>query len=136
VAEPDEQAGPRRGADQRAAPRRGGTHGGTFALCLANATDGEWTEANVTLPVGAGGLSVGQSYRLGLWLKTQGMGPWRREPLAQVPAIFHNAFRAPDGSEAVVLVNVTDQPQVGRLTWGGRETELTLSPWEVRLVTR
>lgn len=126
------------GVAQTNALRRdeGGTHGGKFALCLANATDGEWTEANVTLPVGAGGLAVGQSYRLGLWLKTQGMGPWRREPLAQVPAIFHNAFRAPDGSEAVILVNVTDQPQVGRLTWGGQQTELTLSPWEVRLVTR
>ncbi|MDX9981557.1 MAG: DUF6259 domain-containing protein [Lentisphaeria bacterium] len=111
-------------------------HGGGFALCLTNDTDDEWTEANVTIPVGTGGLAIGKDYRLGLWLKAQGMGPWRREPPLEVPAIFHNAFRAPDGSEAVVLINVTDQPQAGRLTWDGGESELTLAPWEVRLLAK
>lgn len=33
------------------------------------------------------------------------------------PAILHNAFEAADGSQAVVLVNATDQPQTGKLTW-------------------
>lgn len=50
------------------------------------------------------------------------------------PAILHNAFRAPNGSDAVVMVNITDQPQTGKLAWKGKTTEVTLRPWEVRLV--
>lgn len=50
------------------------------------------------------------------------------------PAILHNAYRAPDRSEAVIMVNITDQPQTAKLTWRGRVQELKLAPWEVRLV--
>lgn len=49
-------------------------------------------------------------------------------------AILHNAFEASDGSKAVILVNVTDTPQTGRLTWGGQTSPITLQPWEVRLI--
>ena len=62
------------------------------------------------------------------------MNLWRRNAPREVPAVFHNAFRAPDGSEAVVMVNITDREQAGTLAWGGRETSLTLSPWELRLI--
>ena len=117
-------------------PDRAQTHGGKLALHLVNGRDGEWSEANQTLPVDGQTLSVGKSYRLSLWLKAQGMNLWRREARDDIPAIFHNAFRAPDGSEAVVLVNVTDRPQTGRLTWAGREIELSLSPWETRLLRK
>ncbi len=50
------------------------------------------------------------------------------------PAILHNAYRAPDGSEAVVLVNATHERQLGRLEWHGRSVALDLAPWEARLV--
>ncbi|MEN6496212.1 MAG: DUF6259 domain-containing protein [Thermoguttaceae bacterium] len=50
------------------------------------------------------------------------------------PAILHNAFEAADGSQAVVLVNATDQPQTGKLTWRGQVQPLSLQAWEVRLV--
>jgi len=53
----------------------------------------------------------------------------------EFPAILHNAYRAPDGSEAVIAVNVTDEPQDGRLTWHDRTRDLRLKPWEVRLLT-
>lgn len=49
-------------------------------------------------------------------------------------AILHNAFEASDGSKAVILVNVTETPQTGRLTWGGQTKPITLQPWEVRLI--
>ncbi len=109
-------------------------HGGTAALRLANDEDGTWAEANLALPVDGKALSVGKSYRLGLWLKASGMSLWRRDAPRQIPAIFHNAFQAPDGSKAVILVNITDQQQTGALTWEGEKTTLTLSPWEIRLV--
>ena len=50
------------------------------------------------------------------------------------PAVLHNAYRAPDGAEAVVLVNATDEQQQATLAWGGREHELTFKPWEAKLV--
>jgi hypothetical protein len=50
------------------------------------------------------------------------------------PAILHNAFQAPDGTSAVILVNVTEQPQTATLTWPDRPQPLTLKAWEVRLV--
>ncbi len=50
------------------------------------------------------------------------------------PAILHNAFQAADGSSAVVLVNVTDTPQTGQLTWQGRRQAVPLQPWQVRLL--
>ncbi len=51
-----------------------------------------------------------------------------------VPAILHNAFRAADGSEAVVLANVTNVPRTGRLHWRGEVRSVTLAPQEVSLV--
>jgi hypothetical protein len=50
------------------------------------------------------------------------------------PAILHNAFQAPDGSQAVVMVNVSEQPQTAKLTWQGKVSAVALKPWEVRLV--
>jgi hypothetical protein len=52
----------------------------------------------------------------------------------RLPAILHNAWAAPDGSQAVVLVNATAATQTGRLTWNGRTEEIHLSAWEARLV--
>jgi len=52
----------------------------------------------------------------------------------ELPAILHNAYRAPDGSEAVVAVNITDQPQTGRLHWQGKPIVLSLAPWEAALI--
>ncbi len=49
-------------------------------------------------------------------------------------AILHNAFEASDGSQAVILVNVTETPQTGKLTWAGQVKSITLQPWEVRLI--
>lgn len=49
------------------------------------------------------------------------------------PAIRHNAFAAPDGIRAVVLVNASDVSQTGTLYTGGQKAPVTLQPWEVRL---
>ncbi|NOZ24132.1 MAG: hypothetical protein GXP25_23900 [Planctomycetes bacterium] len=53
-----------------------------------------------------------------------------------LPAILHNAYCAPDGSEAVVLVNITDVAQRGKLAWAGQTIDLSLKPWEVRLIEK
>jgi len=111
-------------------------HGGKFALNLANGEDGNWSQVSQTLPVNAEVLSAGKAYRMKLWLKARGMNLWRRETRGEIPAIFHSAYRAPDGSEAVIAVNTTDRPQTGRLTWHGEETKLELSPWEAILSKR
>lgn len=50
------------------------------------------------------------------------------------PAVLHNAFQAPDGSQAVVMVNVSEQSQTAKLAWQGKVSAVTLKPWEVRLV--
>ena len=52
----------------------------------------------------------------------------------ELPAILHNAYRAPDGSEAVITVNITDEPQTGRLHWHENAIDFRLSPWEARLI--
>lgn len=52
------------------------------------------------------------------------------------PAVLHNAYRAADGSEAVIAVNVTDMPQEAKLFWGPDVRVLRLKPWEARLVGR
>jgi len=54
---------------------------------------------------------------------------------AEYPAILHNAYRAPDGSEAVVLMNATGDQQTGALAWHDRPIALELKPWEARLIT-
>lgn len=51
-----------------------------------------------------------------------------------LPVIFHNAFAAPDGSEAVVMVNATAKPQAGRLLWKGSTQDVRLAPWEAQLI--
>ncbi|MCE5217171.1 hypothetical protein LLH03_09105, partial [bacterium] len=50
------------------------------------------------------------------------------------PVLLHNAFEAADGSRAVVMVNISDKPQTGVLTWRGTARTLALKPWEVRLL--
>lgn len=50
-----------------------------------------------------------------------------------LPAVLHNAFRAPDGSEAVVLVNATERPLHAEMAWHGEVQGLDLGAWEVRL---
>jgi len=52
----------------------------------------------------------------------------------QFPAILHNAYCAPDGSEAVVAVNATDAPQTGTLTWHAKTATVRLAPWGVKLL--
>ena len=44
----------------------------------------------------------------------------------QVPAVFHNAFLAADGREAVVLANATHDPQKVVLFWQGKQMSLTV----------
>ncbi len=50
------------------------------------------------------------------------------------PAVLHNAFRAPDGSEAVIAVNATDAPQDAVLHWQGVERTVSFGPWEAKLI--
>jgi hypothetical protein len=50
------------------------------------------------------------------------------------PAVFHNAFRAPDGKVAVVLANATREPQTVTLSRQGKALSLTLGADDVRLV--
>ena len=52
----------------------------------------------------------------------------------KVPAVFHNAFRAPDGTEAVVLANATRERQVATLFWRDQVRRLTLEPDGIVLV--
>ena len=49
-------------------------------------------------------------------------------------AIQHNAYRAPDGSEAVVLANATWKKQTASLWWQGRQQTIEMAPAEVKLV--
>jgi len=50
------------------------------------------------------------------------------------PAILHNAYRAPDGSEAVIAANPTLRKQSARLNWKGKEMTFELESEEVRLI--
>ncbi len=51
-----------------------------------------------------------------------------------LPAVLHNAYRAPDGTEAVVLANPTPTAQHAKLTWHGKTTELDVPPATAMLV--
>jgi len=53
---------------------------------------------------------------------------------AERPAILHNAYRAPDGTEAVIALNATDEPQECVLTWRGGDRALSFRPWEAKLI--
>ena len=108
------------------------THSGAFAIRLVSATGSDKVHLKQVLPIDGRALSVGKTYRVTFWAKVRNVArflPVRAE--REFPAILHNAFRAPDGSEAVIAVNITDQPQTGMLRWRGSQTELSLSPWEV-----
>jgi hypothetical protein len=48
--------------------------------------------------------------------------------------VLCNAFEAPDGSQAAVLVNASARPQDCRLHWQGEARDLHLAPWEVKLI--
>ncbi len=50
------------------------------------------------------------------------------------PAVFHNAFRSPDGKEAVVLANATRDRQPVTLFWHGKTMQFTLEADGVALV--
>ena len=50
------------------------------------------------------------------------------------PPIMLNAYRAPDGSDAAVAVNVTDDAQEVRFRWRDNTWELRMAPWQARLV--
>jgi len=50
------------------------------------------------------------------------------------PAVFHNAFRAPDGKIAVVLANATREPQTVTLSRRGKSMPLTLEADGVTLI--
>ena len=52
----------------------------------------------------------------------------------KMPAVMHNAFRAPDGSEAVVLANASHEKQTVRLLWKNQERQLDLEPTGILLV--
>jgi hypothetical protein len=45
-----------------------------------------------------------------------------------MPVVLHNAFRSPDGADAVVLANITRELQQVTLEWKGRNMALTLPP--------
>jgi hypothetical protein len=51
----------------------------------------------------------------------------------ELPAVLHNAFRSPDGKDALVLVNVTAEPQTAVLHTKKKQ-ELSFKPYEVRLL--
>lgn len=104
-------------------------HAGKFAARLTNGKK-DVVHLSQTLPVDGKVLHKGRTYRLSLWMKVQGAG--RVEGVR--PAILHNAYRAHDGREAVITVNVTNKPQKGRLHWQGKAIDLSLSPWEARLI--
>lgn len=50
------------------------------------------------------------------------------------PTVFHSAWRAADGTEALVFVNATDKAQSIAYRWKGATRKLTLKPDEIRLI--
>ena len=113
------------------------THSGAFAMRMASATDSDTAHLKQVLPVDGKLLSIGKTYRVSFWAKVRNVERFQTVRVErEFPVILHNAFRAPDGSEAVIAVNITDQAQTGTLSWRGQERELALSPWELRLITR
>lgn len=59
--------------------------------------------------------------------------PASPQPAPFAPVML-NAFRAPDGSEAAVVVNATDEEQNVRFRWHEETRTLELAPWTLRLV--
>ncbi len=52
-----------------------------------------------------------------------------------VPAILHNAFRSPDGMDAVIFTNVTQKVQEATVFWKNKEIQLQLQPYEIMVHT-
>jgi len=57
-----------------------------------------------------------------------------REERPPFEPVMLNAFRAPDGSEAAVVANATDEQQTVRFHWQRQTHTLRLAPWTLRLV--
>lgn len=51
-----------------------------------------------------------------------------------IPAVLHNAFRAPDGREAIIMANATSQMQDATFFWHGDARSFRLPPGDVVLV--
>jgi hypothetical protein len=52
-----------------------------------------------------------------------------------IPVILHNAFRSPDGIDAIVLVNTKQKPEKATMYWKNKEIQLHLKPFEVMIYT-
>ncbi len=50
------------------------------------------------------------------------------------PPLMINAFRAPDGSQAAVIANATDEEQAVQIHWQQETRALRMAPWTLRLV--
>lgn len=59
---------------------------------------------------------------------------WGHKPDFMYPAVFHAAYRATDGSQAVCLANATEVEQTCSMTWKGKAYDLRLAPGEIRLI--
>ncbi len=110
-------------------------HSGTYAIRLVSPTDDDAIHVKQVLPVDGKKLAIGKRYRLSFWVKVCDVPRWRPIVVTHdLPAILHNAFRAPDGDTAVIMINVSGKTQQGRLSVQGADTEVRLEPWELRLV--
>jgi hypothetical protein len=110
-------------------------HSGKHAIRLANTTPTDLANIKQVFPVDGKQLSIGKTYRLSFWVKSRGISRWQPVEVEKTfPSIIHNAFRAPDGQEAVLMVNITDQPQTGQLTWHGKQHQVKLQPWQVEFL--
>ena len=110
-------------------------HSGKHAIRLANTTPEDLANIKQVFPVDGKQLVIGKTYRLSFWVKSRGISRWQPVEVEKAfPAIIHNAFRAPDGEEAVLMVNITDQPQSGKLTWKGRKHQVKMKPWQVEFL--
>jgi len=110
-------------------------HSGAYAIRLVSPSDNDAIHIKQVLPIDGTRLVIGKSYRLSFWIKVRDVPRWRPVVVTHVlPAILHNAFRAPDGDTAVILINISGKTQQGRLSWHGADTAVSLGPWELRLV--
>ncbi len=110
-------------------------HSGTYSIRLVSPSDDDAIHVKQVLPVDGRNLAIGKSYRLSFWVKVRNVPRWHPIVVTHdLPVILHNAFRAPDGNTAVIMINISDKTQQGRLSWHGTDTDVSLEPWELRLV--
>jgi len=110
---------------------------GNYAIRLASAANDDLAHLKQVLPIDGSMLAVGKSYRLSFWVKMRNLARWLPiEVKHDFPAILHNAFQAPDGDSAVLMINISDVAQSGTLHWQGQESTHTLQPWDLKLVER